>query len=71
MPVTLGDMIAPDMSSTNPTRRRLIRFDPEDTIRWYALRLRETGLIKSSPQQTLTVGTDWRFLNELKRELKA
>ena len=46
-------------------------FDPEDTIRWYALRLRETGLIKSTPQQIIADGTDWRFLDELKRELKA
>jgi NitT/TauT family transport system substrate-binding protein len=46
-------------------------FDPEDTIRWYALRLRETGLIKSTPQKIIAENTDWRFLNELKRELKA
>jgi NitT/TauT family transport system substrate-binding protein len=46
-------------------------FDAEDTIRFYALRLRETGFIKSSPQKIITDGTDWRFLNELKRELKA
>ncbi|MBV8310248.1 MAG: ABC transporter substrate-binding protein [Planctomycetaceae bacterium] len=46
-------------------------FDPEDTIRWYALRLRETGFVKSSPQKIIADGTDWRFLNELKRELKA
>ena len=46
-------------------------FDPEDTIRWYALRLRETGLVSSTPQQIIADGTDWRFLNELKRELKA
>jgi NitT/TauT family transport system substrate-binding protein len=45
-------------------------FDPEDTIRWYALRLRETGLIKSTPQRIIADGTDWHFLNELKRELK-
>jgi NitT/TauT family transport system substrate-binding protein len=43
----------------------------EDTIRFYALRLRETGFIKSSPQKIIADGTDWRFLNELKRELKA
>ncbi|MBV8334723.1 MAG: ABC transporter substrate-binding protein, partial [Alphaproteobacteria bacterium] len=42
-----------------------------DTIRWYALRLRETGFVKSSPQKIIADGTDWRFLNELKRELKA
>ena len=46
-------------------------FDPEDTIRWYALRLRETGLIKSTPQQIIANAADWRFLDELKRELKA
>jgi NitT/TauT family transport system substrate-binding protein len=46
-------------------------YDAEDTIRWYALRLREAGFIKSSPQKIIADGTDWRFLNELKRELKA
>ena len=46
-------------------------YDPEDTVRFYALRLRETGFIKSSPQKIIAEGTDWRFLNELKRELKA
>ncbi|MER8817615.1 hypothetical protein [Mesorhizobium sp. M0323] len=46
-------------------------FDAEDSVRFYALRMQETGMIKSSPQQVLANGTDWRFLNELKRELKA
>jgi NitT/TauT family transport system substrate-binding protein len=46
-------------------------FDPEDSMRFYALRLHEVGMIKSSPNQILAQGTDWRFLNELKRELKA
>ena len=46
-------------------------YDAEDTIRFYALRLHETGFIKSSPQKIIAKGTDWRFLNELKRELKA
>jgi NitT/TauT family transport system substrate-binding protein len=46
-------------------------YDAEDTIRFYALRLRETGFIKSSPQKIIADGTDWRFLNELKREMKA
>jgi NitT/TauT family transport system substrate-binding protein len=27
-------------------------------------------MIQSSPQQIIADGTDWRFLNELKRELK-
>jgi len=45
--------------------------DPEDTIRFHALRLHEVGMIKSSPQKLIAQGTDWRFLNELKKELKA
>jgi hypothetical protein len=45
-------------------------YDAEDTIRFYALRLQEAGLIQSSPQTIIASGTDWRFLNELKRELK-
>jgi NitT/TauT family transport system substrate-binding protein len=46
-------------------------YDPEDTLRFYALRLHEAGMITSTPNQILAEGTDWRFLNELKRELKA
>jgi len=45
-------------------------YDPEDSVRFYALRLHEAGMIKSSPQKILAQGTDWRFLNELKKELK-
>jgi NitT/TauT family transport system substrate-binding protein len=45
-------------------------YDPEDTLRFYALRMQELGMIKSSPQKVIAEGTDWRFLNELKRELK-
>jgi NitT/TauT family transport system substrate-binding protein len=45
-------------------------YDAEDTIRFYALRLHEAGMIKSSPSKIITQGTDWRFFNELKRELK-
>ncbi|MBI4525359.1 MAG: hypothetical protein HY695_16275 [Deltaproteobacteria bacterium] len=46
-------------------------YDPEDTLRFYALRLREAGLIKNNPQKIIAQGTDWRFLNDLKKELKA
>jgi NitT/TauT family transport system substrate-binding protein len=45
--------------------------NPEDTLRFHALRLREVGMIKSSPQKLIGQGTDWRFLNQIKRELKA
>ena len=43
----------------------------EDSIRFYALRLHEAGMIKSSPQKIIAQGADWRFLNELKKELKS
>jgi NitT/TauT family transport system substrate-binding protein len=46
-------------------------YDPEDTMRFYALRLHEAGLVKSTPNKLIAEGTDWRFLDELKRELKA
>ena len=45
-------------------------YDPEDTLRFYALRLREAGMIKLTPNKLIADATDWRFLNELKRELK-
>ena len=45
--------------------------NPEDTLRFYALRLREVVMIKSSPEKLIAQGVDWRFLNELKKELKA
>lgn len=46
-------------------------YDPEDTVRFYALRMNEVGMIKTSPQKILAQGTDWRFLRELRKELKA
>jgi NitT/TauT family transport system substrate-binding protein len=46
-------------------------YDAEDTVRFYALRQHELGIIKKTPQRIISEGTDWRFLNELKRELKA
>jgi NitT/TauT family transport system substrate-binding protein len=45
-------------------------YDPEDTLRFYALRLHEAGMISSSPNALIAEGTEWRFLNELKREMK-
>jgi NitT/TauT family transport system substrate-binding protein len=44
-------------------------YDPEDTIRFYALRLREAGMLKSSPAKLIADGSDWRFLKEVRREL--
>jgi NitT/TauT family transport system substrate-binding protein len=45
-------------------------YDAEDTVRFYALRLYEAGMIRSTPSKIIAQGTDWRFFNELKRELK-
>ena len=44
--------------------------DPEDTLRFYSLRLREVEMIKGNPDQIIQQGSDWTFLNELKTELK-
>jgi NitT/TauT family transport system substrate-binding protein len=45
-------------------------YNSEHTIRFYALKLHEAGLVRTSPQLLIEQGTDWRFLNELKKELK-
>ena len=46
-------------------------WNPEDILRFFALRLPEVGIIKTAPNQIIAKGTDWRFVNELKKELKA
>jgi NitT/TauT family transport system substrate-binding protein len=46
-------------------------YDPEDAVRFHALRMRELGMIQNTPQELIAEHTDWRFLDELKRELKA
>ena len=51
--------------------RRWREANPEDTMRFLALRLHEVDMIKTAPQKLIAQGTDWRFLNELKKELKA
>jgi NitT/TauT family transport system substrate-binding protein len=45
-------------------------YDSTDTLRFYALRLHEAGLVKSSPQKILAQGSDLRFVDELHKELK-
>ncbi len=49
-----------------PDRWRLRPRGPDPVLRD---RLHEIGMIKSSPRQIIAQGTDWRFLNELRREL--
>jgi NitT/TauT family transport system substrate-binding protein len=50
--------------------RQWREYNPEDTVRFYALRLQEAGMIKSTPQKVIAQGTDWRSFNALKKELK-
>lgn len=47
------------------------QYDPEDAVRFYALRLQEAGVIASTPQKIIAEHTDWRLLTELRQELKA
>ena len=51
--------------------KRWREYDSADSLRFYALRLHEGGLIKSNPQKLLAQGTNWRFIEQLKREMKA
>jgi len=46
------------------------QYNPEDTVRFYALRLHEAGMIKSSPQKIVGQASDLRFFKELRQELK-
>lgn len=46
-------------------------YDAEDTMRFYALRLHDAGMLTKDPNSVLAEGADWRFVNELKQELKA
>jgi NitT/TauT family transport system substrate-binding protein len=51
--------------------KRWREYDSADSMRFYALRLHEAGMIKSNPQKLIAAGTDWRFIEQLKKELKA
>jgi NitT/TauT family transport system substrate-binding protein len=46
-------------------------FDPEETVRFFALRLRDAKLVKKSPQQILDEGSDLAYFRQLRKELKA
>ena len=59
----------------DPGERRRERLAPElerpaTELRDLAVRLREVGMVRSTPQKLIAQGTDWRFLNELKKELR-
>ena len=44
-------------------------YNPEDTIRYYALWLREVGMVKTAPEEFLQRYTDFSFLRSMKSEL--
>jgi NitT/TauT family transport system substrate-binding protein len=44
-------------------------YNPEDTVRFWALRLKEIGLIKHSPQEYISKNTDWSHIASLKDEM--
>lgn len=46
-------------------------FSAEDTVRFFALRLRDIGMVKSDPKKLLAQGTDWRFIDQLRKEMKS
>jgi NitT/TauT family transport system substrate-binding protein len=59
------------LQTLNDVRYGLWRdYDPEDTVRFYSLRLNEVGMIKKTPNEVISGFTDWSFFDELKRELK-
>ena len=46
-------------------------FNPEETLRFYALRLREAEMVKGAPQKIIAGGSDWRIVDRLRKELKS
>lgn len=46
-------------------------YDPEETLRFYSLRLADAKLIKKTPTQIIAEGTDFAFFRRMQKELKA
>jgi len=46
-------------------------YDPEETVRFFALRLSDAKLIGKTPQEIITAGTDFAYFRQLRTELKA
>ena len=44
--------------------------DPKDTLRFYRLWLYDFGELSSRPNKLIARGSDWRILEQIKRELK-
>jgi NitT/TauT family transport system substrate-binding protein len=43
--------------------------DPEETLRFYALRLKDAGVINSTPEEIIDRCADWSFFRELREEM--
>jgi NitT/TauT family transport system substrate-binding protein len=75
--VARGFVAAPSPSEedlTNEAIRDLSydwrEIDPEDTLRFFALRLADAKLVKSTPQQIIAQGSDFAYMRQLRTELK-
>jgi len=44
--------------------------DPEDTLRFFALRLADAKLVKLTPQELISRGSDFAYMRQLRTELK-
>jgi NitT/TauT family transport system substrate-binding protein len=45
--------------------------DPEASLRFYGLRLHESGALSTAPDELIARATDWSFLNQIKGEMAA
>lgn len=45
-------------------------YSADDTMRFYALRLHDAGMLKNPPNKLIKAGSDWTYLDDLRRELK-
>ncbi|MEA2984055.1 MAG: NitT/TauT family transport system substrate-binding protein [Alphaproteobacteria bacterium] len=58
------------LMTLNDARYDLWRdYDPEDTVRFFSLLLHQLAMIRKTPNEIISEFTDWRFLEEVKREL--
>ena len=70
--VTHGDFVG-DEAVLNETIANLSydwrERDPENTMRFFALKLADVKLIKSTPQQIIAQGSDFAYMRQLRKEL--
>lgn len=45
-------------------------YDALDSVRFYALRLKEAGILKTTPDEIIKRGTDFRYFRQLAKELQ-